>query len=486
MMTKICRHSASRTVTAICLLVVANRMTGPHCFARQPNIVLIIADDLGYGELGCQGNDEIPTPNIDRLAAQGTRMTSGYVTASFCSASRAGLMTGRYQTRFGYEFNPIGERNVDPRVGIPKDIPTMAEVLRDAGYATALVGKWHLGGHASQHPLRRGFDEFFGFLHEGHYYVPSPYDGVATMLRRRALPGGARGRWQHGDLVLSTHMNHNEPPYDADNPLLRNGQPIVDTRYLTRAFAAEAVGFIRRHRDRPFFLCLATNAVHSPLQAEKNVMERLPHIADIHRRIFAAMLVSLDDAVGEVEMTLSQLELQRDTLVIFLSDNGGPTKELTSSNLPLRGGKGSLYEGGTRVPFIVKWPEHIAAGKTFDSPVISLDILPTAMAAAGIDRKDRMKLDGVNLLPFLNGRSTGEPKRDLFWRMGRRAALRSGRWKIVRSSGRRSTRSSWQLYDLSRDLSERHDVASSHPEILSQLLRRWERLNAEMAEPLFE
>ena len=177
---------------------------------RQPNIVLLVADDLGYGELGCQGNQQIPTPNIDAIAEQGVRFTNGYVTAAFCAASRAGLLTGRYQTRFGFEFNPIGASNEDPKAGLPVSEPTLADALHDVGYTTALIGKWHLGGTAHYHPQRRGFDEFFGFLHEGHYFVQPPYSGVSTMLRRKALPGNATGRWVSSDerLVYSTHMGY--------------------------------------------------------------------------------------------------------------------------------------------------------------------------------------------------------------------------------------------------------------------------------------
>ncbi len=200
--------------------------------APRPNIVLLVADDLGYGELGCQGNPQIPTPHIDSIAQSGVRFTSGYVTASYCSASRAGLMTGRYQTRFGYEFNPIGAQNDDPHVGLPSSEVTLAEHLHRAGYATALIGKWHLGGTATYHPLRNGFDEFFGFLHEGHFYVPPPYRGVTTMLRRRTLPTGGEGRWIDGATVLSTHMGQDEPAYDANNPIVRGGQPVSELNVL--------------------------------------------------------------------------------------------------------------------------------------------------------------------------------------------------------------------------------------------------------------
>jgi arylsulfatase A-like enzyme len=236
---------------------------------RSPNVILIIADDLGYGELSCQDpSTDVPTPHIDSIAKNGVRMTDGYVSAPFCAASRAGLITGKYQTRFGFEFNPIGARNEDPDAGLPKPEKTLADHLRDrAGYTTAMIGKWHLGGTAHYNPIRRGFDEFYGFLHEGHYFRPAPYEGMTTWLRRKMLPGGESGRWisEDGRLIYSTHMGHNEPDYDADNPIFRNGQPIEEPENLTDAFTREAVQFIERCGDeRPFFLYLAYNAVHSP------------------------------------------------------------------------------------------------------------------------------------------------------------------------------------------------------------------------------
>jgi arylsulfatase B len=362
---------------------------------RRPNIVLILADDLGYGELGCQGNAEIPTPHIDSIAAGGVRFTAGYVTGPNCSPSRAGLLAGRYGTRFGHEFNPIGAQNENPAFGLPLAETTLAEVLRDAGYATGAIGKWHLGGAAPYHPQRRGFDSFFGFLHEGHYYVPAPWPGVATMLRRRTLPGGGQGRRTFGDVTYSTHMHGFEPPYDANNPILRDGQPSAEAAYLTDAFTREALSFIDRRREEPFFLYVAYNAVHSPLQGADAYLKEFASIDDIQRRIFAAMLGNLDDGVGQILAKLRAAGLEDDTLVFFLSDNGGPTRELTSSNKPLRGEKGSVYEGGVRVPFMVRWPGRLPAGSTYEQPVSSTDIFATAAAVAGATPPQGRTLDGV-------------------------------------------------------------------------------------------
>ncbi len=451
---------------------------------RQPNIVVILADDLGYGELGCQGNREIPTPHIDSIAAEGVRFTAGYVTGPNCSPSRAGLLTGRYGTRFGHEFNPIGAKNEDPAFGLPLGETTLADVLRDAGYVTGAVGKWHLGGTAKYDPHRRGFDSFFGFLHEGHYYVPQPWPDVTTMLRRRTLPGGGLGRRAFGDVVYSTHMGYYEPEYDANNPLLRDGQPEAEAAYLTDAFTREAVAFIDRQRDKPFFLYLAYNAVHSPLQGANAYLKKFASIDDIHRRIFAAMLSNLDDGVGAILGKLRSAGLENDTLVFFLSDNGGPTRELTSSNKPLRGEKGSVYEGGLRVPFVVRWPGRLPPGARYDLPVSSTDIFATAAAVAGAAPNNGRKLDGVNLMPYLSGESSGRPHETLYWRQGLNTAVRVGDWELLRH-GRGSTNVPWELYDLVGDIGEEHNRIAAEPQRREALLRVWEKLDGEMVEPAF-
>ncbi len=472
----------------IAWLIVADTATSQdetHTSSRRPNIVVLIADDLGYGELGCQGNGQIPTPNIDSIAARGVRFTDGYVTAPYCSASRAGLMTGRIQNRFGYEFNPIGAQNDDPDVGLPTSETTLARLLQQAGYTTTLIGKWHLGGTAKYHPLRRGFDEFFGFLHEGHFYVPPPYHGVTTWLRRKRLPDAGSGRWISTDrsLVYSTHMNSSEPAYDANNPLLRGGTPIQEDAYLTDAFTREAVDFIRRSSDRPFFLCVAYNAVHSPMQAKTGDLKRFSHIDDIHRRIFAAMLANLDDSVGTILNTLRQTRLEENTLVFFLSDNGGPTRELTSSNRPLRGGKGDVWEGGIRIPFMVQWPSRLPAGKEYHFPVSSLDIFATSAAVAHAPLPPDAQADGVDLVPYLTGRRSERPHPVLFWRQHRRTAIRVGDWKLVRNPSRTSN-ADWHLFDLTRDIGEANDLASREPDRLQDLLAQWKKLNAQMKPPL--
>ncbi|MEM9828685.1 MAG: sulfatase-like hydrolase/transferase [Planctomycetota bacterium] len=485
---------------------------------RPPNIVLLLADDLGFGELSCLRLPDdahpvdspppqplptpapVPTPHIDSIARSGVRVTQGYVTGPNCSPSRAGLLTGRIPMRFGYEFNPIGARNESPGVGIPPSEQTLAEMLHDAGYATGLIGKWHLGGSAAYHPQRHGFDEFFGFTHEGHFFVPPPYRGVTSMLRRRRLPpstatsGSDPNRWYGNRIIYTTHMGHDEPAYDANNPIVRGGQPTEETDYLTDALTREAVDFIERHADRPFFLYLAYNAVHSPLQAKTSELQLHAEIQDDHRRIFAAMLTSLDNSVGSVLQSLRDRSIERDTWVIFLSDNGGPTRELTSSNAPLRGEKSSMYEGGIRVPWLMSWPGHIPAGTHFDQRCWSPDLFATAAAVSG--GTPSAAIDGVDLMPYLNPHTatantravhpseSSLRQRPMFWRQGPRSALRIGDWKLVRN-GRRGRPDPWELYDISKDVTESFNRAGSDPDRLHSMIRQWARWDAEMADPAF-
>ncbi|TSA31035.1 MAG: N-acetylgalactosamine-4-sulfatase [Opitutales bacterium] len=446
---------------------------------KKPNILFIVADDLGYGELGCYGGNGIPTPNIDRLIAKGARFTDGYVTAPFCAASRAALLTGRYQTSFGFEFNPIGSKNLQPGIGLPVGIPTVADRLRTAGYHTGLVGKWHLGGTAPFHPQQRGFDEFFGFLHEGHYFEPQPGKGNTTWLRRKNLPDGAMGRWTSPDgrLILSDHLKSDEPEYNKDNPILRGNVVVNEPSNLTDAFTREAMDFFDRSKEKPFFLYLAYNAVHSPMQGTDAHMKRFKEIPDVHRRVFAAMLTHLDESVGKLMAKLDANGQTENTLIVFLSDNGGPTRELTSSNHPLRGEKGQLLEGGIRIPFAITWPGVTKPGTIIKTPAIATDLAVTALAAAGLDR--HTDADGKDLRSLLASPSAGPLHETLFWRVGKNAALRTGKWKLFRAGAR------WELYDLEADPSESQDVAAGNKELTKTLVERWEAWSKTQAEPLW-
>ena len=445
---------------------------------RRPNIVLIIADDLGYGETGMMGNQEIPTPHIDKLAKDGLRCTSAYATASYCSPSRAGIFTGRYQSRFGYDMNPTGQRNLHAEAGLPEQETTFVKRLAQDGYATALIGKWHLGAVAQKHPLQRGFDHFYGFLHEGHFYVPGPpYQKVLTMIRDTSLPDGTRVRDQ--DLIRGNYARISEPGYDDDNSILRGDEEIEEPRYLTDAITAEAVQFIEDHANKPFCLVVSYGAVHSPMQAKKSDVASLQHIKDVQRRIFAGMLVAMDRGVGGIRSEIETQSLTRQTLVIFVSDHGGPTKELTSSNAPLRSGKGSLHEGGIRVPMVWSLPGTIPAGQVEDRPVSTLDIAATALDVAGLP--EPKGIDGVSLLGWVNDPSQEPPHETLYWRMLRgKMALRHGNWKIVRPSKDAPV----ELYHLTDDESETRDLAQERPEIRKQLVQKWNAMDAEMMDPI--
>jgi len=418
--------------------------------AQQPNIVLIVGDDMGYADIGVHGCRDIPTPNIDALAAAGVRCTNGYVSGPYCSPTRAGLLTGRYQTRFGHEFNPGGRG--EGKKGLPPSETTLADRLKEAGYATALIGKWHLGSAAEFHPQRRGFDEFFGFLGGGHSY----------------FPGGG-------------------------SPILRGAEPVAEEAYLTDAFGREAVAFIDGHREKPFFLYLSFNAVHTPMHADEARLRKFSAIADKKRRTYAAMMSAMDDAVGDVLTKLSESGLEDNTLVIFISDNGGPTMRGTttngSSNAPLRGSKRTTLEGGVRVPFFVKWPARLEGGQLYDKPVIQLDILPTVLAAAGIRILPEWKVEGEDLLPYFTGDNDDAPHDALYWRFGEQMAIRQGDWKLVKYDpaveGGTGRATPARLYNLADDVGEQRDLIAAHPEKAKELQGTWDQWNKANAKPLW-
>ena len=299
------------------------------------------------------------------------------------------------------------------------------------------------------------------------------------MLRRKFLAERLKGRWASEKLIYTDHMGYDEPDYDANNPIIRGGQPVSELEYLTDAFTREGTEFIQRHADKPFFLFMAYNAVHSPLQGADTYMQRFESIPDIHRRIFAAMLANLDDSVGAILKQLDDLKLANNTLVIFLSDNGGPTRELTSSNLPLRGGKGQMYEGGLRVPFILRWPGKVAQSTLYESAISSLDILPTALAAAG-GKPLGKRIDGVDLLPYLTEETEAPPHQQFYWRQGKRTALRDQDWKLIGGHSK-----DWELYQIANDLTESNNLATEEPERLARMIESWQAYEEEMVEPVF-
>lgn len=433
------------------LVLVAALVDGTVSAAREPgkpNIVLILADDLGYSDVGFQGGKDIPTPHLDNLARGGVRCANGYVSHPFCSPTRAGIMTGRYQHRFGHENNPVFDP-ANPKLGLPLDQVTIADALKAAGYVTGAVGKWHLGAEPRFLPTRRGFTEFFGFPGGGHdYFQAQDQPGAREYL----------------------------------TPILRGDQSVTEKEYLTRAFSREAVAFITHHKDRPFFLYLAYNAVHTPLQAPPTDLARVEGIDDVKRKPYAAMLQILDEGVGQVLDALKRSELERDTLVVFLSDNGGPPPANGSRNEPLRGAKGTLYEGGVRVPFVFRWPGVLAEGSSYDQPVSSIDLMPTAVALAGGKTLASSKLDGVDLMPYLTAKASGAPHPTLFWRAdgGRRFAVREGRFKMIKNAD-----APFELYDLESDLGEVKDLSGTMPKRLESMLEKYHEWNSSNVPPLW-
>jgi len=433
-----CFNFVSLFVASLAMIAVAG---------DRPNVLVIVADDLGYADLGFQGCKDIPTPNLDGLAKSGVKCTSGYVTHPFCSPTRAALLTGRYQQRFGHENNPAWLPE-DLVAGLPLSETPLPSVLRTKGYATGCVGKWHLGAHPSFHPNRRGFEHYYGALGGGHVYL----DG---------LKGSA----------------------EYTIPMDRNGQGEPLKEYITTVFGHEASEYIKESKAKPWFLYLAFNAPHTPLQSTPALQERVAHIENKERRDFAALVVAMDDAVGEVLSTLDSTGQRDNTLIFFFSDNGGPVAVTKCSNEPLRNGKGSVYEGGVRVPFLVSWPKKLPSGTTYNKPVVSLDVFATSVALASESTPQSSNLEGVNLIPFLTGEDKGSPHESLFWRTGGGAtfAVRDGNWKLVGKRGGPS-----ELYDLDKNVGETIDLATSEPAKLKQLEEAYQKWDANNISPLFQ
>jgi len=412
--------------------------------ANRPNILVIVADDLGYGDLGFQGGKDIPTPHLDRLAQSGTKLTNGYVTCPVCSPTRAALYTGRYQQRFGHEFNPGPGRGAsDEEFGLPLSETTLPSLLQKNGYHTGLVGKWHQGFAPKFHPQERGFTEFYGFLGGAHTYT-------------------SEGKQPRGGIY-------------------RGKEVIEEPEYLTDAFGREAVSFVQRNAAKPFLLFLTFNAVHTPLETSAAKEAAFQSIVDEKRRKYARMLSSLDDSVGRVLDQLDQSQVAQNTLIFFISDNGGPTQANGSQNTPLKGVKGTAWEGGIRVPFVVRWPGKVPAGQTYDQPAISLDIFASVIAATGIPAPANHPLDGVDLIPYLNHQKTTPPHSELYWRFGEQQAIRKGNYKLLRLRTGEE-----QLFDLAQDIGEQTNLLTEKPEITKELRADYERWNAELREPLWQ
>ena len=411
---------------------------GHSSAVEKPNILILVSDDQGYADVGFNGGKDVPTPHLDKLAASGVRCTSGYVTYPVCSPSRAGLLTGRYQARFGHENNPVYDP-LDANEGLPLTEKLLPQFLKPAGYTTAWLGKWHLGSSPAHAPWQRGFDETYGFIGGGHRFLGWQPNGRQYTL-----------------------------------PLTRNGAATQDVPpHLTTALGDEAAAFIRRGKEKPWMLYLAFNAPHTPHEPTPERVAKFQHITNPARRQYLAQVSLLDDAIGVITGALAESGQTKRTLIFFFSDNGGHTPSGTD-NGALRGMKGTLFEGGVRVPFLVSWPDKIPAGKTYDQPVISLDAFASALAAAGVPMPSDKTYDSINIIPHLAGEVTTPPHERLLWRLrAKEFAVREGAWKLIEPEGKPA-----MLFDLASDLSEKNDLAAAQPAIAQRLaasLAEWRK-----------
>lgn len=432
-----------RILTALLMGAVAGT-----ALASRPNIIVIMADDMGYADAGFTGSKEILTPNLDRLADEGVIFQYGYANHPFCGPSRAALMSGRYQHRFGFETNPAYDP-ANPILGIDRGEVLFPKRLQKAGYVTGVIGKWHLGAAEPFHPNNRGFDYFYGFLGGGHDYFRID---LTQPVKEAYLQG-----------------------------LVRNDRPADFEGYLTTALSRDAVKFVEANKDKPFFLYIAYNCPHAPQQAPAEDIARYAHIEDKKRRVYAAMVDVMDRGIGEVVDALKKNDIYENTLIFFLSDNGGPQalegqagRWNGSTNTPFRGGKGDMYDGGVHVPFIACWPAKIPAGTVFRYPVIAIDISRTAVAVAGADASFGPPMEGVNLIPHVTGENSGAPHEAIFWRGG-------NNWSVLASDGTKhllqGDSKNPQLFHLPDDVSESTDLMTEQPEHAKLLRAKWEEWN---------
>ncbi|UMB59559.1 sulfatase-like hydrolase/transferase [Lutibacter sp. A80] len=411
----------------------------------KPNILFILTDDAGYHDYGFQGSEDFKTPQIDRLAATGIFCTNGYVSASVCGPSRAGLLTGRYQQRFGFFMNPKQYQN------LPKSETTIADAMQKEGYSTGIIGKWHMGYQENFHPNDRGFDYFYGFLSGSRSYYPQKQVKDSAAIYRNNL--------RHNRTLL------NESEMDF---------------YTTDLFTDKAIEFMNTSEkdNKPFFLYLSYNAIHHPLETEPEDMEPYQHLEDPVRRITGGMTNSLDRNFGKLLNYLEEKGLRKNTLVVWVNDNGGQRTQMHTNNWPLRGFKGSELEGGNRVPFLLSMPGTLAENAKYNAPVISLDLFPTFLNLAGGNPANNPKpLDGVDLIPYLKGENTNEPHEILFWQRNN-AAVRKGDWKLLKYVKKQKI----ELYNLKNDIGEKVNLADKEPEIVKELeayLTDWQSKNAE-------
>jgi len=476
----------------------------PPAGKRPPNVVFILADDMGFNDITFNGGGvaggAVPTPNIDSIGRQGVSFANGYAGNATCAPSRAAIMTGRYPTRFGFEFTPapvafekmVGTEAepgaiVKPRffkdrlkdmppgstaptpaavntLSVPASEITIAEVLRAQGYHTLQFGKWHLGGAKGSRPEDQGFDESLGFIPGASMYLPEHDKGVEN----------SKQPWDAIDRFLWPNLTY---------AVQYNGSALFQPKgYMTDYLADEAVAAIKANRNRPFFMYFAPNAIHTPLQATKADYDALPQIKDHRLRVYAAMVRNLDRNVGKILQALKDEGLDQNTMVIFTSDNGGAGYiGLPDINKPYRGWKSTFFEGGIHAPFFIRWDGQIAPGSRFAYPVGHVDIFATAAAAAGAPLPRDRVIDGVDLIPFVEGKAHGRPHQTLFWRSGQYKVVLDGDWKLQSSEAQNKV---W-LYDLATDPTERHELSKAQPERTKAMLALLAAQDKQNVKPLW-
>jgi arylsulfatase A-like enzyme len=463
--------------------------------ARPPNILLIVLDDLGKSEISCFGSTTVKTPNIDRIASEGIQFSDCYVTAPVCAPSRAGLLTGRYNERYGFETQPMeiypnnlpsywigkymmntGEFVLDAKPRFPPEwqiqkqglLPTeinLAEFLKMRNYSTACIGKWHLGYSKNQIPNNCGFDYQYGFY--GAFSLYSEKRNDPDMVNYIQDSFSAKHQWKTGRKETSA--------------IRRNDKIIKERRYLTDAIKEEAISYMAIHKKEPFFLYVAFNAVHVPFQAPRDYYEMYDSVQSENKRVYYAMVSALDDAIGEMMDKLKALGLEKNTLIYVISDNGGAAYTKATDNKPYKGGKLTMFEGGVNVPFLMKWKGILPEGKVYTNPVSSMDIFMTTAKLAECELPDDRVYDGVDLMPYLKGSNEGIPHDRFYWKADHIHAMRLGNWKYLQS-----IRDGWiELYNLKEDRYEQIDLHSIKQEELIKLQEMFDKWSKELIRPLW-
>lgn len=470
-----------------------DRIEPPAKKTDRPNILLILVDDLGKHDISVYDPQGVPTPNIQSLASEGILFTEANSSSSVCSPSRAGLFTGRYQQRYGFERQPMNRyarnrmeyfivdhfvntdpmrlvgpmakvpREIIPDQGIPVSEILLQEVLQRAGYRTGLCGKWHLGYSDPFKPNARGFDYHYGFYEAFSLYAPTGTDGIEE--------------FRH-DYYANRHIWKQER--EGTCAIRLNDSIVQDEGYLTFSIASQSIDFIDRCSDDPFFLVAAFSAPHTPFQVPAEYYDRFPEVEDRNKRVYYGMIAALDDAVGEILRALEQRGMDQNTLIIFVSDNGGATYTGATENGPLKAGKFSQFEGGVNVPMIIRWKEKDVEGMVYDQPVSLLDLFSTALSAAGISLPSDRTIDGVDLFKCV-GDPESIPHEYTFWRTDFNRAVRTPEWKLI-----------WNerdgqvfLYRITQDKGERENLAGHYPEVVSDLMERYDAWEREMQPPLW-